>query len=43
MQTNNYWSSTEYNSTNAVNWRFNNSNTNYNNKTNNNYARCVRT
>jgi hypothetical protein len=39
---NNYWSSTEYNSTNAYKLNFNNGNRNNNNKGNNNYVRCVR-
>lgn len=43
MQTNVYWSSTEYNSAHAVHWRFHLSTTYYNNKTTNFYARCVRT
>ena len=42
MRTNNYWSSTEYSSTIAWNWNFNNSYANRNNKTNNNYVRCAR-
>jgi phage FluMu protein Com len=38
----NYWSSTEYNATNAFNFNFNNGNTNNNNKTNTYSVRAVR-
>lgn len=43
-QSNNYWSSTEYqsNTNNAWKVNFNNGNVNNNNKDNNNYVRCVR-
>ncbi len=42
-QSNNYWSSTTYapNTSNAWNVNFNDGNVNNNNKTNNNYVRCV--
>ena len=40
--TNNYWSSSEYDSTNAWNQNFNNGNQNSNNKNNTNYVRAVR-
>ncbi|MBP3757700.1 MAG: hypothetical protein J6I61_10525 [Prevotella sp.] len=40
-QANNYWSSTEYNGTNAWNMNFNNGVTNNNNKSNNRYVRPV--
>lgn len=42
VYSNNYWSSTENNTTNAWNFNFNNGYINNNNKTNNNYVRCVR-
>ncbi|NDV97481.1 DUF1566 domain-containing protein [Dysgonomonas sp. 521] len=42
LRTSNYWSSTEYSGTIAWNWNFNNQYANRNNKTNNNYVRCVR-
>ena len=42
MASNNYWSSTENNATNAWNVNFSNGSYNNNNKTNNNYVRCVR-
>ena len=41
MQSNNYWSSKEYDSDNAWNYNFNNSKFNWNNKNNNNYGRAV--
>lgn len=42
FNSNNYWSATENNANNAWRVNFNNGNTNTNNKTNNNYVRCVR-
>ncbi len=44
MQSNNYWSGTEYspNPENARNFNFNNGNQNNDNKDNNNYALAVR-
>ena len=44
VQSNNYWSGTEYapNTNNAWNFNFNNGNQNNNNKNNNNYALAVR-
>ncbi|MFN3454893.1 MAG: DUF1566 domain-containing protein [Pseudobdellovibrio sp.] len=45
VYSNNYWSSTENNTTNAWNFNFNNgyiNNNNNNNKTNAYYVRCVR-
>jgi len=44
VQSNNYWSGTEYapNTNNAWNFNFNNGNQNANNKNNNNYAWAVR-
>ena len=38
----NYWSSSEYSSTNSWNQNFNNGNQNNNNKNNTNYVRAVR-
>ena len=38
----NYWSSTEFDATNAWNQNFNNGNQNNNNKDNSNYVRAVR-
>lgn len=40
-QSNNYWSSVEYNTNNAWNMNFNNGNANNNNKSNTNYVRAV--
>jgi hypothetical protein len=42
VYSNNYWSSTENNTTNAWNFNFNNGYINNNNKTNAYYVRCVR-
>ena len=41
MQSNNYWSATEFDSDNAWNYNFNNGRFWWNNKTNNNYIRAA--
>ena len=42
VQSNNYWSGSEFDSSNAWNFNFNNGNQNTNNKNNNNFAWAVR-
>ncbi len=42
VQSSNYWSATEFDSSNAWNFNFNNGNQNTNDKSNNNYAWAVR-
>jgi hypothetical protein len=41
VQSNNYWSGTEFDSNNAWNFNFNNGNQNNDNKNNNNYSWAV--